>query len=239
MAAIALIALTAGQAQAAVEYFYVADATNYSGVSGSTVKVDLFLREVVLSGQTIIGPSGLQMGLFSVVIGVNRAGGDSAISSATGNTTQFPNLPAVDVVNAGANAGFVLNAPLGGAVVATPKGGGVNEIFIGSMNVTVGTGSTTFKIVNGNFADPGTGAGTSGAATLTFAGGHDLDAAAGTVGPQSYQGTGAFPDFQFTVTELEAIPEPSSIALCGVLAAGFAARVYRRRKTTESAPTVA
>lgn len=231
VAALVAVAAWASAAQAGVVGFkYQAESPTYTGEIGSTKTVNLYLYEYIDDSSTIIGAGGAQQGVASVVVGVNRTAGDAVIASATGNTAQFSNssLNAVEVVNSGVNAGISLFAPNGGAVVAANESLNVNKVFIGSLNITVGSASTTYTIVNGELAASNTTAFIHGKGTRTFPSNLVLDAASGMAGSIAFQGTTAFPTATFVV-EPSAIPEPSGLALAGLFAAGVVIRRRRQR----------
>ncbi len=262
LACLATIGLA--NASADVSYRLVADQSTFLGNPGDKVLVKFFLEETVTaagtSTQSIIFKDS---GLFGVSVVVTQTGagdgriyGSTAVSTGGGFDSQDfsinPNLAfspngfggqgnltlndpftdkqsglilTAESINSGskklppspvANVGFRFVNPDG-----TPKdpGIGVNKILIGSLNFTVGSTDTTYQLTNYAFNQN------------TTQQGRGLDksdaSAAGWTGAATP--IGGF--FTFTVA---VIPEPSSMALCGLVACGMSYFGYRRRKSTVS-----
>ena len=99
---------------------------------------------------------------------------------------------------------------------------GVHKILIGSLNFVVGSigNDTTYQISNVPFNQN------------TTQQGRGLDKSNGAPGAaDSWTGTSTPIGGFFTFTVAAAIPEPSSMALCGLVACGMSYAGYRRRKT--------
>ncbi len=231
LALVALITIGHGTSDAAVEYRYVADYSIYYGDIGSQVTINLFIQETVTgASQSIIGKDG---GIFGAAILVTRInGGDAKIFGTADDKKITPNVantpsgfgPNPTIVNQKPltvdQTGLIINADtLGGNGSDGPNigggsGAGVNKIFIGSLNITVGSNLTTFVLSNYGL----------GLDTITQ-GGTDLD----FDGP-GYTGASNPVNGLFTF-DVAAVPEPSSMALCGLIACGMSYAGYRRRKT--------
>src|SRR5262249_53915211 len=100
----------------------------------------------------------------------------------------------------------------------TPATGGM--IALGSFNVVGITSDTHISLGDATAAfGPGN--------TLTFASGFDLDQSGSSQGaPVNFSAaTGS----QFTLSASAAVPEPSSMLLCGLVTLGGAYSAYRRR----------
>ena len=140
-----------------------------------------------------------------------------------------PNPTIVDQKPASANqAGIIVNADViggngsDGPNVPFTTGPAVNRIHIGTINITVGTVLTTYVLANyGASFNSITQKGT------------DLD----FDGP-GYTGA-SNPVGGFFAFDIAAVPEPSSMALCGLIACGMSYAGYRRRKTAVNAATPA
>jgi len=239
--------------RADVTYRYVTDQTNYTGAVGSTVPVQLLLQETVTTGST--SKIFTDNGLFGAGVMVNSPGGtlfgnggDFKISpNGAASPTGFgglTNVPApgtptnptfADQTPAGpTKSGLIINADVPGT--GNPAGSasgpkfadgtpGIRSILLGTINVTVGATPQTLTVTpyGGSFN------------TITQAG-TDLDF--GTQAANGYTGASQNPLGNFSFTVGAAIPEPSSIALCGLLTFGMGYVGYRRRKTSVSAPAI-
>jgi len=229
------------------------------GAVGSTVKVSVFLQETVTGAdKSIINTDG---GLFGAGVMVNRTGAGDATFQLTGagtiksvfaeNRTPSPTgfggidpndgvtpIPPTQVdrtPSTTTSAGLIVNADTtanaassgnqqGGPQVANPGTAGVYKILLGTLNVIVGNQATTFTVSNyGAHGDTVTQAKT------------DLDFSGTAAGPTATPYTGASTPvggfYTFSVAGA-AVPEPTSMALCGLLASGMGYFGYRRRKTT-------
>ena len=100
-------------------------------------------------------------------------------------------------------------------------GAGVNMIFLGSLNITVGSTPTVYALSNyGSFN------------TVTQAA-TDLD-----INGPGYTGAANPIGGLFTLT-VAAAPEPSSMALCGLIACGLGYTRLRRRQAESPEATPA
>jgi len=227
-------------ARADVTYRYVTDQANYTGAVGAIVPVQLLLQETVTGTSTSkIFADG---GLFGAGVMVNSPGGAIYGSSSTtndfkiaGNATGTPNgfgglgtppsAPTiVDQTPATANkAGLIINADVGTGPQFTNGAAGTRTILLGTVNVKIGATATQLTITPYG--------GTSN--TITQAG-TDLDF--GTQAANGYTGAATNTAGNFSFTVGAAIPEPSSMALCGLIASGMSYAGYRRRKAAASEP---
>lgn len=235
--------ISLASARADVTYRYVTDQANYTGNVGAKVPVQILLQETVTAPSTSLIFS--QGGLFGAGVMLNSPGG--AIFGSTDAVTKLPvndfkiggNLAVGPV---GFSAGGPPAAPTqydqtpakatqSGLIINTdvgpndgPKfssgGAGVRTVLIGTVNITVPATSTTLTVTpyGGN------------ANTITQTG-TDLDI--GTQALNGYTGAANSPTWSFTVA---VIPEPSSMALCGLAACGMSYVRLRRRNATASEP---
>lgn len=227
--------------RADVSYRYVADKSAYLGAAvGDIVPVQLFLQETVTGTSTSL--IFRDNGLFGAAVKVNSPGGviwgtngdfkitgNQAFSPAGfGNSTGTAGATVVDQVPATATqSGLIINADIAGTAAPGPKvasgGPGINMILLGTLNVKVGATpeSMTVTPYGGSFN------------TITQVGADDLDF--GTQQVNGYTGASNNPlgNFSFTVA---VVPEPSSMALCGLVACGMSYAGYRRRKATAAEP---
>jgi len=228
-------------ARADVSYRYITDQTNYTGAVGATVPVQLLLQE------TVTGTSTSQIvkdgGLFGAGVILNSPGG--AIFGQTLNgvvTNDFKIAPNILLNPAGfgvgtppaatqldqtpftaTKAGLIVNADIGQGPNFASGGAGVRTILLGTVNVKVGAASTSLTVT------PYTGS--SNTITMT---GTDLDF--GTQAANGYTGASTPIGGLFSFTVGQAIPEPSSMALCGLIACGMGYAGYRRRNNKSAEP---
>jgi len=227
-------------ARADVSYRYIADKPAYTGNVGDKIPIQLLLEETVTgTSKSIIFNDG---GLFGAGVFLNSPGGaiygssattnDFKISPNTANTpngfsgptgsaptiTDFSPIPAVPT-----KAGLIINADVGTGPMFSSGGPAVRTILLGTVNVAVGATPTTLTVTPYG--------GTSNTITQL---GTDLDF--GTQAANGYTGASQNPAGLFSLTVGAAIPEPSSMALCGLIASGMSYAGYRRRKTAATEP---
>jgi len=233
-------------ARASVTYQYVTDQSAYTGTVGSQVLIPVYLQETVTgTSKSIIFAEG---GLFGAAVMMNSPGG--VIYGSTDATTKLPvndfkfngnTLPAPAGFAFGTppapsqtsfsptdknKSGLVINGDIAPNSFNFPAGatGVTQKALIGSINVTVGATSQTLTIT------PYGGSGN----TITQAG-TDVDFGTQSATGLAYISTKDNPLGNFSFTVGQAIPEPGSMALCGLVACGMSYFGYRRRKTTEPA----
>jgi len=237
--------------RADVSYRYVTDAASYTGAVGSTVPVKIFLEETVTnvgtSNKSLIFADG---GLFGAGVKVLSPGGAIFGADPTtglpvnnfqiaGNIQLVPNGFAfgappgspsqISFDPKDANkSGLVINADIAPNAFNFPGGAvGVSQrALLGTINISVLAGAAQTLTVT-PYA-PGAGGN-----TITVAS-RDLDF--GTQAVNGYTGANNNPLGNFSFTVGVVIPEPSSMALCGLVACGMSYVGYRRRKTTVSEP---
>jgi hypothetical protein len=243
-------------ARADVSYSYVTDFSSYASANaGDQVTAKVYLQELLTGGSTSFINS--QNGLFGAGVLITRTAGNASFFVIPGDPVNFipdevitanqnrrdpnatfPGTPSgfgiaptvVDpkpstATQAGliVNADIVSNANTKGPLIKAAENGG-NKILLGTFNLIVGTQNSTFQVTNYGSTKN----------TLTQ-GGKDLDF--GTQAVDGYNGASAPAGGFFTFTVVgAAIPEPSSMALCGLIATGLGYTGFRRRKTTAEAP---
>jgi hypothetical protein len=251
----ALFAPNAGRA--GITFQYVTDAASYSGAAGSTASVSVYLQETDSGGATLFGSSAIK-GLASYGVYVTGSGGSSTISSFTSagqfngfgtsqsvpnqtananssSTASLPNSNSIDYFNS-VPGGVITNAP---TLVSGSAGNGVYQILVGTLSVNVGS-STTYTLTS-MYNSPGDNASAGSAVTFTLPGGsstYNLDSTGtfnGIAGNLSF--TGAAAEFATFTVSAAAVPEPSSMLLCGLAACGMGYGAWRRRKGKLAAET--
>ena len=251
---IAAVLACAATAHAQVSYQYVAEdasgnpITNLSVGVNQTVSVGLYLQETLAGTSTSI--LNANSGLFSSAVKITRTLGDAGTTvtnnaffngtSSGGTIAVGGPVSANSTFSNGVSAGNVTGVAATQNGVLTGSGVTVNDVFLGTLNITgssVAGVQSSFTLGSKN---------TLNSSTITFGPdsthriGLDTDNGAGsayvTVGlgvspynPLTFSGTR---DLTFTVTTNQAaVPEPSSMALCGLVAASAGFGAWRRRKT--------
>jgi hypothetical protein len=246
-------------ARADVSYRYEAEFAQYN--TGSVITpgnqlsdVKIFLVETVTAaGAANTSRVFADGGIFGAGVMVTRTSGDATFKltsnvAFTANTAKSPTgfggvdpadktTPIPPTMNdrtpsTPTVAGLVVNAdrgPLGvantqlGPNLTAPGGPGTYKYLLGTLNILVGNQNSTFKVANYGLV----------LATVDQA---TMDLDFGTQAANGYTGAatplGGF--FSFTVVGA-AIPEPSSMALCGLIASGMGYAGYRRRKSATPA----
>jgi hypothetical protein len=257
---LALWLSSGGFARADISYSYATDVSSYNiSAVGGTVTVQIYLNENLSGGSTSleIANNGLSGAGFYVN---TIAGNGANISAIAGNTatnstvfggTSLGNpgdgfntggsAPSVSTNNVGSGSS---QARLSEAVTATTGTGPIgsstsfgDHLLLGTLTIkglTINT-TTTFKLQTYRNAPQSIGGSGTDGNTVdngAFSTGvsNDYDVS-GTDAATSQAYTGANNStFQtFTVT-VGAVPEPSSMALCGLAACGGLYGAYRRRK---------
>jgi hypothetical protein len=251
---IAASACLTASARAAITYEY--SETNTTDSSGVTT-VNVFLNEILTGGSTSLVNG--DNGLFGAGFGVNRVGtgnatitggtlntaalatGTPASPPATPNTGGFGTNGAAGNVTAnqspadGTNAASSVNVGFGTAngmfanTSTTAAGTTTNQWLLGTFTIAAGSQASTFSITS-LAGSPNTSFGGTFGNTVTFNTLFDLDQTNnGPSGGATYIGASTF-DGTVTFTVAAAVPEPSSMALCGLAVCGGAFAAYRRRK---------
>jgi len=251
------IAPTAGRAD--VAYSYVTDQSAYNLSAPGTITVDLYLQEKLTGTSTslIAADGGMSSAAASISRAAGQNGA-SFVTTGTGTTPAFGSTTVNTAGFAGGGATAVRygadnNTTNPGAQTASQATFGVlnqlgvgsgptninpdstGRILIGTVQIAATSGTTKFNL--SNYPPSGTSSGntiTTGSGIGAGVGFLDLDYSnnlyPGNTQPFSpnYTGTLANSTF-FTVTVTTAVPEPSSILLCGLVVCGGAFRVYRGR----------
>jgi hypothetical protein len=242
-------------ARAGITFQYVTDSSSYSGQAGTSATVSVYLQETDTGGSTLFGKSQVTgLASYGVYLTQTSSGGTSTISSFTtaGAFNGFGTSQSVPIQTANANSSSSSSLPAnsidyfnsvpGGTssnpatLVSGSAGNGVYKILVGTLSVTVGS-STTFSLTS-MFNSPGDGANAGGPVTFTLPGGsnsYNLDSTGtvnGAAGPLAITGA-ATQSESFSVSAAAAVPEPSSLLLCGLVTLGGAYSTYRRRKASK------
>jgi len=228
------VSLLAGGARASDTFLYTAvpASNNPAATPGATLQYLLFLQETVSGGTTSLLSSAKEDGLFGAGVSLTPTVSTAAstIASIAGDATDFSNQTPPGTTGNGialGNGGYGLTesvpfAPLpangvlegnaGGSTVSSPNTPS-NDVFLGIATITVGAGTTTFKVGELN---------NQGGNTVSFHTNYDLDTGPSPTGADAYTPIGA------TVTSFTiSTPEPASLGLLGL---GAAAALYRRRR---------
>jgi hypothetical protein len=247
---LALVALAGvlaqhGVARANISYTYVTDSSTYSAAAGASVTVQIFLNENLTGSSTSLESA--NNGMVGAGYYVTKSSGDASakITATSGNANNFntTNPAAGDgfgsgesvskqVATDGSAARLLegVNATTGPVGVATTFG---RQLLLGTVVITAGNAGTSTTYTLETYKNAPTSLGGSGVDgnTLDFSGNdYDVTGTDPTTG-QQYTGANDITAITFTVT---AVPEPSSILLCGLGACGLAWGAYRRYKAGRS-----
>jgi hypothetical protein len=238
---LAVMAVTASTARADVVYQYVDDLPGgtFTGPTGSTVTVNVFLQETVTKGTSYIAA---QNGLFSAGYQITRpttGGGDAVVSAQAaqiGAGQGFAGGPATITgpINQG---GLTFWRTIEAVSPTAPNGplgmvnGNTTDVLLGTATFQVGTADTAFSL----------GEKTTGTNTVAFfpvgtppAANLDIDTpglgitGAGTTGPVTIN----------INVQAVSVPEPSSMALCGLAVCSMGIGAWRRYKAPKAADLV-
>jgi hypothetical protein len=227
------LAFGSHQANGSVVYSYIAQQQHYSGNPGDVISVNVYLQEklTAASDTSFLASDGGLSGFVTVASLLNSSvpGSQSKLTGATADTADFQlfSNSNFNFVTSTGDAGQLQGSADTGGVTGTvhpgaevgngPAGTAIsNAVFLGTMKVTVGQGTTTFGL---GAIDP-----VNGGATTTAVDVFDLDLAPEASGAP----TGAYTPVGTTVTQFDitAAPEPASL---GVLAMGGLLAFRRRR----------
>jgi len=238
--AVCLVAFS--QAEASISYQLVTDQSSYTLSSAGTVVVNLFLQETTTgTSQSYLADTSATggQGLFGFGLLVTRSSGTATLGTAVKNTTDF-------------NGNFLVN-PNGATQVGiqgdrglTPGNGAVGTantlgngngrtVLLASLNISATAGTSTFVLNDFSNFQP---ASNDTLAFKTLDGFNANQNGAPQGSATDWTGTIANGNFTFQVT-VSAVPEPSSMALCGLALAGAGFGVYRRRKAKLAADAAA
>jgi hypothetical protein len=236
--ALATLVTAASTAKADISYQYVTDAVSANGgtitatTPGQDIAVNIFLRETLTGTSTSLIAG--DKGLFGFGVSLNTISGQGTTinaGAATINTTAFGGPTATNPTTGNvASQGYL--AAVSTTATSGPNPDANGQILLATAHLTAGAAgsTTTFQLNTGNaFFGPGN--------TFTFTHNFDLDSTnnASSGGGATYTGA-ATPQgglFTFTV-QVAAVPEPSSMLLCGLIACGGAYGAYRRRKAQKA-----
>jgi PEP-CTERM motif len=234
---VCLAAGLSAPAGASVIYSYVTDASSYTGASaGSIVPVNIYLQETLTGSSTsYVSANG---GMTGAGAGFNVTGttGGTAAQFAAGSFTFAPSFGGPQTADYNQGSGNNLEFSEGivpGAATVMPGANG--RILLGTLNVTAGSGKTSYILTSLNndtinssaqFPNGNSLLGQSNGNTTTqnpppFGSDLDLSPSSG-----AYTGANASPGDVITVSG-SSVPEPASLAVFGVGAMGLLAR--RRR----------
>jgi len=229
---VCLAAGLSAPAGASVIFSYVTDASSYNATPGSIVPVNIYLQETLTGTSTsYISANG---GVTGAGAGFNVQGttGGSAAQIPTGSFTFSPSFggPNAAYYNQGSGSNLEFSEGIAAPPAPTVMPDASGRIFLGKVNITAGSGKTSYILTslnNDTINNSNSALGQSNGNTTTqnpppF--GSDLD-----VSPANgaYTGANASPGDVITVGGTSTVPEPASLAVFGVGAMGLLAR--RRR----------
>jgi hypothetical protein len=258
--ALAAVLLSGNVARAGVTFEYVAGTPT---VGSSSTSIPIYFQETDTGGSTVFGSSSVTGLLSFGILSYATNSGTSTISSFTaasgfsqyhgtdgttaqnntGLTQSYPNSTANQVASSTAslaslgtsNAMDYFNSANSGGVGATlvsgKAGNGVYQIQVGTLTVANGT-ATNFNLTS-MFNSPGDNASAQQTVVTTSNGSNvDLDDN-GTFNGASFIGA-ADPSTVTTFSVGAAVPEPSSMMLCGLVVFGMGYAGLRRRKKAQT-----
>ncbi|MEZ6132035.1 MAG: PEP-CTERM sorting domain-containing protein [Planctomycetaceae bacterium] len=201
--------------------------------SGSTVNIDLFLRD---TDNSHFGPTA---GSGSTALGLGTGGGKLIQSAATGATAAVTGVTVgIDFLNAIPQGVGQLQSPaLGGvlSIAGFPGAGitsGIAHIATFAATITGGVGDTvTISADTLGLNAAGTSPVVGNALFGVIPPANNLDAALG-----SFAAPGAGASFGSLTFEVAAVPEPSTLFVGALLACGGAVYAKRRRKSIATDP---
>lgn len=209
----ALAGLGAHQAKATVIYSYAAGSSSYSGAVGSTVAVNLYLDETLTNNSTPYISANGGLGGAGAAVNVSGTTSGSPASITNGSFTAAPSFAGGPITTdynqgTGNNLEFLEAIPTTAATGVMPVN---QQVLLGTLNITVGSGTTTYSLtslnddtINGSNSNLGQTDGN----TVTIDPpplGSDLDAPSA-----SYSGADLAPAFTFTVSP---VPEPACLSM--------------------------
>jgi hypothetical protein len=238
--ALALSLLAPAVTRASITYQYVTDQTSYSAAAGNLVSVSIFLQETVTgSSQSLLTQT---PGLFSYAYYVTQTGGPSAGQSTIGSYTSAAPFTGSHFSSSSGSLppnsfDFAALPPTGSTSGPTGSvtGQGVRQILLGTLTINAGA-TTQFTLQSVTHSPGDSAAAGADGNTLTFPNNpgqfYDLDLGGtqnGSAGTVTFNGADAL---TYTFTVGPSVPEPGSLTLALVAAAGTAAAAWRRRRAT-------
>jgi hypothetical protein len=252
---LAMCTLAVRPARADISYQYITDQTNYNAAAGASVTVNIYLQETLNNGSTSLIAA--DTGMFGAGVAVQQTKGPgssaaAAISSISVNNSTIgagggfgsngavannnPKSTAFDQTNTssdGTNAGLIESIAIGTANGPTTDGStstSTGKILLGTLTVTAGaSGTTTYSVTS--FANSQNALATKFGEgnTITNGVGYDLDSTNNAFlgGGATYTGANDATTYTFTVAT---VPEPSSLLLGALGAAGLSIREWFRRR---------
>lgn len=230
---LAIVAATASQAQATIVYQYVADSNIYSGPAGTvTATVNFYLQETVSGGSaSYIAKDG---GLLDAAFQINRTAGTGFVASLatqTSSTGTFANgLGGVSGNFTAAGSQWVMQETTSTSATSGPLGvvtGNVTKVLLATGTFNLGTSPTTTLVLKRKNV---------GTNTQTFNSGTDLDLDQTLPDGTVIIGAGDVANqFPITLNTAITVPEPGSMALCGIAACSFGFGAWRRRQARKAA----
>jgi hypothetical protein len=181
------VVVMAAPAQAAITYQYVAGQATYAASPGQAVSVPIYLRETVTGASTSLIFS--ENGMFGAGFSVGQIG-TPVLYTLAANTAEFSGP---STVNASSLTESIAPTATAGVFGATSPGG-IRDVLLGHVNLTAGSGSTTFNVARYDHL---------GGNTLTNTSFFDLDFPQAGASYVAVQG-GSF---------LIAVPEPAGVAM--------------------------
>jgi hypothetical protein len=252
--AVAAMLSTVSGTRADVIYSYATDVTNTADASGAAT-INLYLVETLNTNNNNgkISPSVIpSTGMFGGGVALNVVGGPGTVSSVAGNTNPVSaggfgtgySGDANNVNKTGTQGAIIIgvNFLTTGPTLSNVSSSStqtVNQLLLGTATFTGVTANTTIAITSFNNAPAGSFGNNNGNGNTvtqsdpTF-GPIDLDITNNTPNggpPPIYTGADdtSGQNNLFTI-QAAAVPEPSSMLLCGMLLVGGAYGAYRRRK---------
>jgi hypothetical protein len=218
-------------ARANVTFSYVTDSTSYSP---NTSTVNVYLQEFVPTGNVSLSQS--VTGTYAIGFYAQTSGG-ATISNYSSNAA-FTTNPTTDYALGGTQYDYTASQPSGttsGQKLGTQtsvSGGTTYKLLVGTFTLANTVNGSTITLSSLSSAPP-EGPGSDSTFTLPSTGAYNLDAGGtqtGSAGTFTFTGVNNAAPF---VATFAAVPEPSSMILCGLAACGMGYGAWRRRKAAQ------